>query len=79
MKAQKMAIKKFQRNQISETNVILKHVILSQLSQNLGFCNILHIKVSIHKPGGKSHGLKLVQMKWKNGNTSLEETVWKAE
>lgn len=78
-KAQNMAMKEFQRNQISETNAILKHAILAQLPQNLKFYNTLHIKVNIHKTGGKSHGIKLVQMKWKNRDTSMEETVWKAE
>lgn len=78
-KAPKIAMKEFHRNEINDTKAILKHVILAQLPQNLKFYEILHVKVNIHKPGGKSHRIKLVQMKWKNRNTSMEETVWKAE
>ena len=78
-KAQKMAMKDFQKNQIMETNAISKRVTLTKLPQSFTFCNILHIRVSIHKPGEKSHRLKPVQIKWKYRNTSMEETVWKAE
>lgn len=74
-----MAMKDFQKNQIMETNAISKCVILTKLLQNFTFCNILHIRASIHKSREKSHRLKQVQMKWKNRNTSMEETVWKAE
>jgi len=57
---------------------ISKCVILTKMLRNFPCCNALHIRVSVHKPRDKSHGLKPMQMKLKYRNTSIEERVWKA-
>lgn len=64
------------KNQIMEKNAIRKCVILTKLPQNFTFCNILRVRINVHKPGGKSCGLTVGQCRW-SGNT--ETPLWKKE